>query len=314
MIAATRVHDHTGYFSPVYSADGQFVYYVARQTRGLVTGFGWESISPPAHVFVWRDRFELHRLDLDTRDVEVLAALPPTPIEDRRIRTYRGRAFTLPFTMLQWVEGSRREIRIRLSIPLQPTSEQHFLTTVWDSTAGAVVQNAAWTAEFLALSGDDVSPLFENWEVLAVSGPESFPCALVAHDATTDEVRVLAQQLACEAPYESGVSAEDFTGLTRRADLERIRDLSDTQARLTREAIESGMAEQEAALRVVDQMTELGYYARSPYLVARALDLQEVETERTAGRLRPLFVIEEMQFIVGLFQDLERAIDAPTRH
>jgi hypothetical protein len=71
------------------------------------------------------------------------------------------------------------------------------------------------------------------------------------------------------------------------------------------------MTEHEAALYVVDRMRELGYYSTPPQLVARSLGDEEAERLRSAGRLEPLFVIDEMQFTVGLFQDLERALDAP---
>ena len=307
LVGTTRIQDHEGYFSPVYSADGQFVYFIGRHTRGLVTGWGWESFSPPAHVFVWHDRFSLSRLELETGEVEVVTTLPPSPVEDRHIRTYRGRAFTVPSTILRWSDAGRLQLRVRVSVPTQPTSEQHFLEAEWDGGTRALTIAPDWSREWLALTGDDMSPLFENWEVVAVGGPEAFPCALVRHEAVSNQVRVLVQQRGCDDFYPGGITAAELTGLTRRADIERARSLEDTRARLTREALESGLSEGDAALRVIDQMTELGFYRQPPQLVAQSLDPTAVDVQR----LTPLFVIEETQFTVGLFQDLARALDSP---
>ena len=72
-----------------------------------------------------------------------------------------------------------------------------------------------------------------------------------------------------------------------------------------------GLTEYEASLKVTLQMQDLGFYARPPQLVAQALSRQRARALEQQGALEPLFSITEMEFRVGLFQDIERAIKAP---
>ncbi len=310
LIAAAQMQRHDGYFSPVFGPDGRDVYFIGRQTGGLVAGLGWENFTPPAYVFVWHDTFSLRRLRRDTGEVEVLATLPPSPVEGRRLRTYRGRAFVAPSTLLRRVDD-RLEFRIRLSIAAQPTAEQHFLSGVWEQHGPARDGAARWTQEWVALSGGDLSPLFENLEVIAARGNESFPCAVVAHDALTGTVETLIENDDCPDLYPAGIAEADVIQFSRRANIERIDELTSTHDRLMNEALAAGMSEHQAGLHVLDQMRDLGYYPQPPELTAHLLGPAQVETHRAEGRLDPLFVIEEMQFTVGLFQDLERALDTP---
>ena len=58
-------------------------------------------------------------------------------------------------------------------------------------------------------------------------------------------------------------------------------------------------------------MRDLGYYLKPPQLIARLLSEQEVAALQREQELEPLFTITEMQFKVGLFQDIEKAINNP---
>ena len=312
-VVATQVQVHDGFFSPVFGPDGRHVYFIGRHTRGLVAGFGWESFSPPAHVFAWTDRFSLQRLSLATGEVDVLADFPPSPVEDRHLRTYRGRAFTSPSTLLRW-DDDGLTFRIRLSIPTQPSADMYFLSGVW--TAEEARANGAdiaqgWTQDWTEVTGDDGTPLFGHQELMTVKGWEAFPCAIVSQDAESAQVDVVIENDDCGDVYPNGITAADVALISRRADIERVRELTSTHDRLMREAIDGGMSEYDASLHVLDQMRDLGYYPQPPQYLATRLDQTDLETLRDSGDLDSLFVIEEMQFTVGLFQDLERAIDTP---
>ena len=313
-VVATQVQTHDGFFSPVFGPDGRHVYFIGRHTRGLVAGFGWEFFSPPAHVFVWTDRFSLQRLSLATGEVDVLAPLPPSPIEDRRLGTYRGRAFTSPSTLLRW-EADGLAFRIRLSIPTQPSADMYFLSGVWtedeERLADGLEASIGWTHDWTEVTGDDESPLFGRQELMTVKGWEAFPCAIVSQDADSAQVDVVIENDDCGDVYPKGITAADVALISRRADIERVRDLTSTHDRLMTEAIDGGMSEYDASLHVLDQMRDLGYYPQPPQYLATRLDQTDLETRRDSGDLAPLFVIEEMQFTVGLFQDLERAIHSP---
>ena len=306
----TQVQEHEGYFSPVYSPDGTAVYFIHRESQGLVTGFGWESFTPPAHVFVWKDRFSLRKLDQASGEVETLHRWPDSPIEGRHIRTYRGRAFTYPRTRLSWVEGAHLEYKISLSIPVQP-AEQHYVSRMWNNVENRLAEEGDWTQGWTSTAGDDVSPLSGAWELIVAKGRETYPCAVAAFNSREQTVWVLLETDVCPDVYPDGIGPADLAPQARRPSIERIQELTDVQERLTQEALDAGMSEYEASLHVSRRMRDLGYYPKPPQLIARRLGADEAERFRREGDQAALFPIEEMQFRVGLFSDIEKATDNP---
>ena len=311
LLLLAQVQSHEGYFSPVYSPDGREVYFIARETAGLVAGLGFETFTPPAHVFVWRDRFSLRKLDPETGNVEILKSWSASPVEGRYLRTYRGRAFSTASTQLRWVDEKSFEYRIGMRIPTQPPSERYFVSRTWNSLTHEMVEKDRWNQDWLAISGGSEPTLSGDWEVLAAKGEEAFPCAIVALNSSSTEVRVLLKDEACDRVYPNGISPSDVEQYSRRANIERIQELTGAQERLTAEALAAGMTEYEASLHVTRRMRELGHYPTPPQLVARLLSQQEVAALGREQMLEPIFTIIEMQFTVGLFQDIEKAIRNP---
>ena len=81
------VQTYEGYLAPVYSADGQYVYYVERRVSGTsrVTeypGFVFGG-APTYAVSVAKDTFRLKRLNIQSGKSEELVVLSPSPIEGR---------------------------------------------------------------------------------------------------------------------------------------------------------------------------------------------------------------------------------------
>ncbi len=311
LLLLAQVQSHEGYFSPVYSPDGSEVYFIARESRGLVAGLGFESLTPPAYVAVWHDRFSLRKLDPGTGRVEILKSWPASPVEGRYMRTYRGRAFSTASTQLRWVDEKNLEYKIGIRIPTQPASERYFVSRTWNNVTHEMVEKDQWSQDWLAISGDSEPTLSGDWEVIAARGEEAFPCAIVALHSSSTEVRVLLKDDACNRVYPDGIRPSDVAQYSRRANIERVRDLKDAQERLTAEALAAGMTEYEASLQVTRRMRELGYYPTPPQLVARLLSEQEVAALGREQTLEPIFTIVEMQFTVGLFQDIEKAIRNP---
>ena len=311
LLLLAQVQSHEGYFSPVYSPDGREVYFIARETAGLVAGLGYEFFTAPAHVFVWRDRFSLRKLDTETGNIEVLKSWPASPLEGRHLRTYRGRAFSTASTQLRWVDEENLEYKIGIRIPTQPVSERYFVSRIWNNVTNEMVEKSQWNQEWLAISGGSESPLSGEWEVIVAPGEETFPCAIVALHSSAREARVLLKEDACDRVYPNGISPSDVTPFSRRASIEHIQDLKNAHERLTAEALAADMTEYEASLQVTRRMRELGYYPTPPQLVARLLSEREVAALRRERKLEPLFTISEMQFKVGLFQDIEKATGNP---
>ena len=300
-----------GFYSPVYSPDGSEVFFIARETSGLVLGFGFECFSPPAHVFVWKDRFTLLRLLVEDGSVKIAKTWPGSPLERQWLRTYRGRLFTVPSTRLQWDDQNRLQYRVRLRTPRQPTADHFFLSGEWRSTGEESPDSNAWQEGWTETSGYDESTLSGEWEVIAARGEQAYPCALVAHNAATSELKVLLATPTCDRVYRNGIRFADVAELSRRRYIERIELLKSTRDELTQQALAEGLTEYEASLKVTLQMQDLGFYARPPQLVAQALSRQRARALEQQGALEPLFSITEMEFRVGLFQDIERAIKAP---
>ena len=300
-----------GFYSPVYSPDGAEVFFIARETSGLVLGFGFECFSPPAYVFVWKDRFTLLRLLVEDGSVEIAKTWPGSPLERQWLRTYRGRLFTVPSTRLRWDDPSRLQYRVRLRTPRQPTADHFFLSGEWKSTGEESPDSNTWQQGWTETSGNNESPLSGEWEVMPARGEQAYPCALVAHSAATSELKVLLATPTCDRVYPNGIRFSDVAELSRRKQIERIKLLKSTHDLLMQQAQAEGLTEYEASLKVTLQMQDLGFYARPPQLVAQALSRQRARALEQQGALEPLFSITEMEFRVGLFQDIERAIKAP---
>ena len=80
---------HTGYFAPVFAADGRSVYAIERSASGVTVGFGYQFWSAPATVFMRRDRHTLINVALDGT-VSRLAELPLSPLTGARLSAYHG--------------------------------------------------------------------------------------------------------------------------------------------------------------------------------------------------------------------------------
>ncbi|MCZ6860144.1 MAG: hypothetical protein O7I42_07685, partial [Alphaproteobacteria bacterium] len=59
LIGILAIERHQGFFAPVWDTDGQHIYVIERDTRGLIWGLGWEFFTPPANSYVISDRFVL---------------------------------------------------------------------------------------------------------------------------------------------------------------------------------------------------------------------------------------------------------------
>ena len=311
VVLALSVQRVKGFFSPVFSPDGKQVYFIARETRGLVLGFGYEFYSPPAHVFLREDRFSLRRVPSAGGAVETVKTWPASPLEGKRIRAYRGRIFSVASTELRWAEGEKLEYKVSLRIPAQPSAGHFSVSRQWNDESGELIEKDQWEERQVMTHGSGEAALSGSWELFAVKGEEGYPCAVVAYEQATAEIRVLVKTPVCDELYPEGISEADVAPLSRREDIERVRNVRDTHDELMREALAEGLAEHEAWLRVQRQMQDLGLYPKPPQLTARLLGAGELEELRNQEALEPVFEIAGMQFKVGMLQDIMRAIESP---
>ena len=117
---------YEGYFAPVYSPDGQHVYFVERRTSGTAkekrTGdffFG----SSTFDVFTAKDTFSLKRLHVQSGQIEELVRLSPSPIEGRRYEGIHG-AFQYPDARLRFTKEGQLEFKVCLRA-YTPTAKEY---------------------------------------------------------------------------------------------------------------------------------------------------------------------------------------------
>jgi hypothetical protein len=295
-------HNLQGVFAPAYDESATHLYFIHRSTRGWSFGPGWEHFTPPARVRASRDGFSLRRLDLESGRVEVLASWDRSPLVARPISTYRNRIFT-PIAARIRVLGDSVEFSVRLSIPTQPSSEQYRLSGTWSPGPGT---SAEWEEGFAEVSGYGETRLNDRWEAMTVSGPESYPSAIVAFDGGTEEVRVLVETDGFNSTWPEGVPVDVLHQQARREQIERSEHLRNTHAELLERFRREGLSEMEAALATTREMQRLGLYPKPTMLVAQALGPDESTTDEW-----PHFVIEEGEMASGVFQDIEASLADP---
>ena len=274
------------------------IYFIQRDTTGIVWGAGWEHFTPPAYSFVRSDDFSLRRVDVDTARVEVLQTWAASPLTSRVTRHYRGRVFN---TISARVEPAPDgvDIVIRLSIPQVPTSETWTLAGKWKPTSPAL---AGWSRQWHNITGLSDKVLTNGLEVIAVRGRESFPAALITMKAD-NSYHVILKNDDFDALYPNGVPLNKLTERSRRANIERVRTLKSTRDRLMAKHRAAGLNETEAALKTIDDLEQIGLLPKRPKIVAEELTQSPADLK--------VFDIPADYFTVGLFQDIAAAIADP---
>jgi hypothetical protein len=293
-----RIEAHQGFFAPVWDRDGKAVYLLQRDTRGVVWGLGWEHFSPPAWSHVLSDRLSLLRLDPESGRTEVLETFEGSPLQGRTTRHYRGRIFNFLSARIDPTEKGV-DFSVRMQVPRVPTSEQWALQGQWRPGAPA---RAQWSMKWAGSMAAPDQILVGGVELMTVRGRESFPAAVIAVDAAGTS-RVLLKNGAFEDLYPDGVPDRLIRERSSRERIERGREMRRVREDLIARYRGQGMNEGEAMLRAHDEMETLGYYPKSPRLVAKLV------SEPPSG-VR-VFDIPDDRFRVGLFQDIARAIAAP---
>jgi hypothetical protein len=89
---------YEGYFAPVYSPDGQYVYFIERSNSAtIVLTRSADLLFSPAQfdVHVAQDTFILKRLPVENGKSEELTQFPPSPIQGRRYQQSGNPSITL---------------------------------------------------------------------------------------------------------------------------------------------------------------------------------------------------------------------------
>lgn len=298
LIGIFTLERHRGFFAPVWSADGQQVYYLERDTRGLVWGFGWEFFTPPASAYVISDRLTLRRLDIASGKSELLERFDGSPVVGRVTKHYRGSIFNFISARIE-PGGQGIDFLVRMDVPRVPMSESWSLAGVWKPGQPS---NAKWDAKNAGITAGSHEVLKNGIELMTVRGRESFSAAVLAVEADGSH-RVLLHNGDFAGLYPDGVPARQIAERSSRERIERSRELTRVKTELVAKHKARGLNDGAATLRAYDDMEELGYFPKSPRLVATALSELPADVR--------VFDIPDEYFRVGLFQDIAAAIAAP---
>lgn len=298
---AVAVSHGTGYLSPLFAPDGQSVFAVTREASATIVGPGYEFFTPPAVVWLQRDRLRLVNIRLDGGRVTVLETFPPSPLEGQRIEAYHHAIFGVPYAHLRWVDAGHLGYEVAVTRHDTPSSRTFAIRRIWDVQARRSTVTPLWQESSTAMAGDEPQQLHGDLEVIAVQGEELMPCAiaLLHKDATAS---ALIETAACRRKYPSGLTAAVLAPLSRRSAIERAETVRTTYAALVERGRRGGLPEGEAMLAAGREMQRLGFYPKSTTLVAHAQPCVEGSTR---------FTITDEQFRVGLFPDIEKAIARP---
>ena len=208
-VGQRAVNSDEGYFSPVYSPDGQYVYFIERRSNGTVVQTKPADLlfSPPNYdVTVSEDTFILKRKHVANGKVEELRRLPPAPTEGERYQMI-GNPFHYAGVRLRFKEDRQLEFRVCLTIHQGGPVREYMSSGMWSGEAGAANTDDSWKSAACMIQGYDEWPLFGDWELQEVRRPGFFPVAIVAFNHVTRDVRVLLENKHYRQLYPNGVPA-----------------------------------------------------------------------------------------------------------
>ena len=291
---------YEGYLAPVYSADGQYVYYVERSTNADVKVIKPPDLmmSPPQFgVSVANDTFSLKRLQVQTGKIEELTRLSPSPIEGRNYEV-TGRPFYHSDARLKF-KGQQLEFNVCLSVD----QKDYFVSGVWNDPQRAAEISQPWKESHCELSGYDEWPIFGDSELMEIRGDRE-KAAIVAYNHVTNSVKTLVQNKQYEQEYPDGLPLDQIRQKSVRATMDRERTMLRTHAELLAKHKAAGMSEIPAQLETTKDMQRLGFWPKPTVMVARRLSPDEIAgIDKSA-----LFSVEKDEMASGVFPDIEEAI------
>jgi hypothetical protein len=311
-LSRAGMESYEGYFAPVYSPDGQHVYFVERRTSGTAKETQPADLlfsSPKFDVAVAKDTFTLKRLNVQSGQVEELAHLSPSPIEGRRYEAI-GSAFQVPDARLRFTKERQLEFNVCLTVHQEPFAKEYLTSGVWTEAQHAAEISRSWKESPCQVSGYDEWPIFGDWELMEVRGDRHFfTVAIVAYNHVTNSVKVLVKNKDYDRLYPGGVPLRQITEKTQRPAIERYQAMMRTHEELLQKYKAMGMTEIQAELRTGKDMQRLGYYPKTSTIVARRLSREEAA--RTDFDKDALFSVAKDEVESGIFPDIEKAITNP---
>lgn len=303
-LAAAVRHSAAGYFSPQFTPDGSAVVVVVRHARAWVLGLGYEMWTPPARILVARDRFSVLKVTLADGRAQTLHEVPASPLEGAWIQTYRPGIYGSAQAHLRWTTPDALEYELVVTMPRQPSSDTYVTRRRWDAATRRLIDSGRWERGSSGMGGDEPSQLHGVREVVAVRvAGAAMPCAVVIVTTGEPAARPILESDECRRAHPDGYAVSALADMIRRPDIERIAHLERTRDQLAAAARARGLGEHDAALEAIRGMQRLGLYPKPSTMVATRV------ASAPAGA--PVFTISDMEFRVGIFNDIREALDRP---
>ena len=244
---------YEGYFAPVYSPDGQYVYFIERRSNGVVKQTSRPSLfldgGPKFAVSVAKDAFSLKRLHVQSGQVEELTALSPSPIEGRNYEAI-GSPFHSPDARLSYKKDGQLEFKVCLTVHQVPLARNYSSIGVWSESRHAAEISQSWKETHCETGGYNEWPISGDWELTAVRGEVGFsPAAIVAFNHVTGEVKALVKNKDYDRLYPKGFSLQELQKYSQRAAIERLQAMLRTHEELLQKYKAMGMSEVPALLQ-----------------------------------------------------------------
>jgi hypothetical protein len=304
-----RSSSDEGYYAPVYSPDGRYVYFVERHTSGGVTQTRpADLLFTPAQydVQVAQDRFILKRMHVENGQIEELRRLPPSPTEGQRYEML-GNLFHYAGVRLRFTEDQQLEYQVCLNTHHGSSVNEYVSSGRWITANGGADNADAWKAAACMIQGYNEWPVSGDWELQEVRRLNFFPAAIVAYNHITRDVRVLVKNKDYDQLFPKGVPLQKLVENSVRSGVERDQTVRRVYKELVDKHKATGMLDNQARLRAGKDMQELGYFPKSTTIVARRVSRSEARNLDTEA----LFKIAKGEMESGIFHDIEQAIARP---
>jgi hypothetical protein len=288
---------YRGYLAPVWSTDGRFLYFMERESAGIVLGFGYDYFPPLANVYLTQDDLALRRLDLEDLTTQTLTRIQLTPKTRRWLEFNRGGIFGNVRAGLFEDDGSLN-YQVRFEYGLFPDKEVWYSEGNWpgdDEDEGVPVWKS-FPAPFI-FANDQV--LQGGRELLLAKGVENFGSAILA----VDEDGIIAPLVTSPAYQHREGFLPPLMGASRRERIEAARDEKAFEQNLLAEFEAEGLSEGAAQQRYTLELERRGLRVPTRRLVA-----EEIAAPVDGDKVFPL---SAKRFLPHTYPDLRVAISNP---
>ncbi len=236
-----------GYFGPVFAPDAASVYVLVRDVSASVVGLGYDSFTPPASVWIHRDRFSLVAIRVADGRITLVRDFPASPLEGSRISTYHGAIFGEASGHLHWADADHLDYELTVTRPDSPSAHTFVWRHRWSAKTGTTEDSTSWQPGYASMTGDEPSQLHGDREVIGVRGPELMPCAVVILRTGDAAASPLVDSGTCGDRFAGGFTREALE--TRRAAIEHTALVEESYADLVAEGRARGLSEGAALLQ-----------------------------------------------------------------